>query len=58
MNIENLTYDEFIFVAGMMAFAEFPNLTSCLEHIATNDKEPDNVRKLAFEALKKEEYIP
>lgn len=48
-----ITYNEFIVRAGMMAFAEFPNLTYCLEYLATDDKEPDNIRELAFSALKK-----
>jgi hypothetical protein len=56
-NTNSLTYDEFVFRAGMMAFDGFPNLTSCLEWIATNDREPANVRNLALQALKKEKYI-
>jgi hypothetical protein len=50
-------YKEFIFSAGMMAFDAFPNITACLEYIATNPEELMITREFALLALKREEWI-
>jgi hypothetical protein len=50
-------YKEFVFRSGMMAFDAFPNITACLEYIATNPEESMITREFALLALKREEWI-